>query len=124
MTNSRTLRVLQAAAGMIVLAAGWQILSYVFPHYLFPPVPEIISRTIEILITGSLLVDVSPRRSAVSVIQPSSFLLLLPGSGPARAPPRGERSSLMGRTAITSSIGSARPTPPPGAAGGARPSGA
>ena len=39
MTNSRILRVLQAAAGMIVLAAGWQILSYVFPHYLFPPVP-------------------------------------------------------------------------------------
>lgn len=58
MTNSRYLRVLQAAAGMIVLAAGWQILSYVFPHYLFPPVPEIISRTIEVLITGSLLVDV------------------------------------------------------------------
>src|SRR5664280_747794 len=58
MTNSRTMRVLQAAAGMVVLAAGWQILSYVFPHYLFPPVPEIISRTIEVLITGSLLVDV------------------------------------------------------------------
>src|ERR1039457_2039211 len=58
MTNSRTIRVLQAAAGMVVLAAGWQILSYVFPHYLFPPVPEIISRTIEVLITGSLLVDV------------------------------------------------------------------
>ena len=58
MTNSRTLRVLQAAAGMLVLAAGWQILSCLFPHYLFPPVPEIISRTIEVLITGSLLVDV------------------------------------------------------------------
>jgi NitT/TauT family transport system permease protein len=58
MTNSRTMRVLQAVAGMIVLAAGWQILSMVFPHYLFPPVPEIISRTIEVLITGSLLIDV------------------------------------------------------------------
>ena len=58
MTNSRTMRVLQALAGMIVLAAGWQILSMVFPHYLFPPVPEIISRTTEILITGSLLIDV------------------------------------------------------------------
>ena len=58
MTNSRTMRALQASAGMIVLAAGWQILSMVFPHYLFPPVPEIISRTIEVLITGSLLIDV------------------------------------------------------------------
>ena len=52
------MRVLQAAAGMIVLAACWQILSMVFPPFLFPPVPEIIIRTIEILITGDLLIDV------------------------------------------------------------------
>ncbi|MGA7599233.1 MAG: hypothetical protein WCB23_15460, partial [Pseudolabrys sp.] len=58
MTNSRTVRALQAAAGIIALAAGWQILSMVFPHYLFPPIREIIARTIEILITGSLLIDV------------------------------------------------------------------
>ena len=58
MMNSRTMRVLQATAGMLVLAAGWQILSYVFPHYLFPPVPEIAIRTVEVLITGSLLIDV------------------------------------------------------------------
>src|SRR6476659_7331520 len=58
MTNSRTMRLLQAAAGLIALAAGWQILSMVFPHYLFPPIPEIFSRTIEILTTLSLLIDV------------------------------------------------------------------
>ena len=58
MMNTRTMRVLQAAASMLALAALWQILSMVFPPFLFPPVPEIISRTIEILITGSLLVDV------------------------------------------------------------------
>ena len=58
MTNSRTLRALQAVAGMLVLAAGWQILSMVFPHYLFPPVSEIVTRTVEVLITGSLLIDV------------------------------------------------------------------
>ena len=58
MTIARYLRVLQAAAGMIVLAAAWQVLSLFFPPYLFPPVPEIIARTIEILITGSLMVDV------------------------------------------------------------------
>ena len=43
---------------MLVLAALWQILSYIFPDFLFPPIPQIISRTIEILVTGSLLVDV------------------------------------------------------------------
>src|SRR5471030_451359 len=30
----------------------------ILPPFLFPPVPEIISRTIEILVTGSLLMDV------------------------------------------------------------------
>jgi NitT/TauT family transport system permease protein len=58
MMNSRSMRVLQAAVSMLALAAGWQILSTVFPHFLFPPVPEVISRTIEVLITGSLLGDV------------------------------------------------------------------
>jgi ABC-type nitrate/sulfonate/bicarbonate transport system permease component len=58
MTNLRSIRVLQAAAGMLVLAAVWQVLSMTFPPFLFPPVPEIITRTVEILITGSLLIDV------------------------------------------------------------------
>lgn len=58
MTNKRTLRLLQAVASMLMLAAVWQILSYVFPPFLFPPVPAIVDRTVEILITGSLLSDV------------------------------------------------------------------
>ena len=29
-----------------------------FPHYLFPPVPDIVKRTVDILITGPLLADV------------------------------------------------------------------
>ena len=56
--NARIISVLQASAGMILLAAAWQVLSMVLPPFLFPPVPEIIKRTIEILITGSLLIDV------------------------------------------------------------------
>lgn len=52
------IRFLQASAGMIVLAVVWQIFSVIFPPFLFPPVPEIIKRTIEILITGSMLLDV------------------------------------------------------------------
>jgi ABC-type nitrate/sulfonate/bicarbonate transport system permease component len=56
--NARIISVLQASAGMVLLAAAWQVLSMVLPPFLFPPVPEIIKRTIEILITGSLLIDV------------------------------------------------------------------
>ena len=56
--TSGIIRALQASAGMLLLAAIWQILSMVLPPFLFPPVPEIIRRTVEILITGSLLMDV------------------------------------------------------------------
>jgi NitT/TauT family transport system permease protein len=58
MMNTRAMRFFQAVASMLLLAAAWQILSYFFPPFLFPPVPAIISRTIEILITGPLLADV------------------------------------------------------------------
>lgn len=58
MMNSSSMRILQAVASMTVLAAAWQILSIVFPPFLFPPVPEVVSRTIEVLITGDLLMDV------------------------------------------------------------------
>ena len=56
--SARVLKVLQATASMLVLAAFWQFLSWVFPHFLFPPVPDVLARTIEILVTGSLLADV------------------------------------------------------------------
>jgi len=48
--HARGMRILQAAASMIALAAVWQILSFIFPHYLFPPVPDVIARTVEVLI--------------------------------------------------------------------------
>ncbi|HEX2215298.1 MAG TPA: hypothetical protein VHG27_01170, partial [Xanthobacteraceae bacterium] len=56
--NRRLVRGLQAAASMLVLAGVWQLASNLFPEYLFPPVPAILGRTIEILFTGSLLIDV------------------------------------------------------------------
>ncbi|HEY5378780.1 MAG TPA: ABC transporter permease subunit [Pseudolabrys sp.] len=58
MMSSRFMHILQASAGMLVLAGVWQILSMMLPPFLFPPVPEILSRTVDILITGSLLIDV------------------------------------------------------------------
>lgn len=56
--NPRYLQALQAAASMLALAAAWQILSWVFPPFFFPPVADIISRTVQILINGSSLTDV------------------------------------------------------------------
>jgi NitT/TauT family transport system permease protein len=56
--NANITRILQASAGMVLLAAIWQILSMTLPPFLFPPVSEILKRTIEILVTGSLLIDV------------------------------------------------------------------
>ena len=58
MMNTRAMRLIQAVVSILLLAAVWQILSYFFPPYLFPAVPAIISRTIDILVTGSLLHDV------------------------------------------------------------------
>jgi len=39
MKNTRTLRFVQATLSMLALAAVWQLLSHVFPPFLFPPVP-------------------------------------------------------------------------------------
>src|SRR5258708_2225843 len=75
MTNTRTMRVLQASAGMLVLALAWQILSSFFPHFLFPPVPDIASRTVEILITGALLVDVLLTGARIFAGLAGAFLL-------------------------------------------------
>ena len=69
------MRVLQAVAGMLVLAAAWQILSMIFPPFLFPPVPEVITRTIEVLITGSLLADVLITAARIFAGLLGSFIL-------------------------------------------------
>jgi NitT/TauT family transport system permease protein len=59
MTQSFNLKQLyQATIGTLVLLAAWQIASYFFPHYLFPPVQAIVGRTISILFTWSELVQV------------------------------------------------------------------
>jgi hypothetical protein len=56
--NPRLIRMLQATASMLVIAALWQIASLFFPHYLFPPVPDIVARTIGILLSWLLLAEV------------------------------------------------------------------
>lgn len=50
--------VLQAAASTAVLLAVWQIASLFFPQYLFPSVPSIAKRTLEIFLDVPLLIEV------------------------------------------------------------------
>jgi NitT/TauT family transport system permease protein len=59
MSQSLSLRqIYQATIGTLVLLAAWQIASYFFPHYLFPPVQAIVGRTVSILFTWSELKQV------------------------------------------------------------------
>jgi ABC-type nitrate/sulfonate/bicarbonate transport system permease component len=53
-----TVRTLQGTASIVLLAVAWQIGSLFFPHFLFPSVPDIVVRTVDILISGPLLIDV------------------------------------------------------------------
>jgi NitT/TauT family transport system permease protein len=56
--NPRVTRALQATASTLVILGVWQVASYFFPPYLFPPVPDIVSRTLGILFSWSLLSQV------------------------------------------------------------------
>jgi NitT/TauT family transport system permease protein len=59
MTGSpRVRRGLQTVTSTIVLIALWQIASLFFPHYLFPSVPEVVSRLVDIFVSVPLLVEI------------------------------------------------------------------
>jgi NitT/TauT family transport system permease protein len=58
MQNPRVGRALQATASTLVLAGLWQIASLFFPHYLFPPVTDVVKRAVDIVVSGPLLVEV------------------------------------------------------------------
>ena len=57
-SNPQLTRLLQATASTLVLVGLWQIASMFFPPYLFPPVPDIVSRTVGILLSWPLLAEV------------------------------------------------------------------
>ena len=57
-SNLSLIRVLQAGASTLVLAALWQIASLFFPPYLFPSVPDIVVRTVSIVFSWPLLAEV------------------------------------------------------------------
>jgi NitT/TauT family transport system permease protein len=56
--NPRALRILRAAASTLVLAGLWQIASLFFPHYLFPPVLDVVKRVVDIVLSVPLLIEV------------------------------------------------------------------
>jgi ABC-type nitrate/sulfonate/bicarbonate transport system permease component len=56
--NQRLRQASQAAVSTCVIMAVWQIASFFFPHYLFPPVQDIVWRTVQIFIDFPLLVEV------------------------------------------------------------------
>jgi ABC-type nitrate/sulfonate/bicarbonate transport system permease component len=58
MDNPRLTRIFQATASTLAIALAWQIASLFFPPYLFPPVPDIVTRTLAILFSWPLLSEV------------------------------------------------------------------
>src|SRR5204863_207684 len=56
--NPRVRQFFQASASIMVLLAAWQIASLFFPHYLFPPVQDVLARTVKILFNWPELLQV------------------------------------------------------------------
>jgi ABC-type nitrate/sulfonate/bicarbonate transport system permease component len=73
--NPRVVRVLQATASTLVLAGLWQIASLFFPHYLFPPVTDVVKRAIDIVVSGPLLVEVLVTAARIFAGLIGAFLL-------------------------------------------------
>jgi ABC-type nitrate/sulfonate/bicarbonate transport system permease component len=56
--NPRVTRFLQGTASILAIAGAWQVASLFFPPYLFPPVPDIVTRTLAIVFSWPLLSEV------------------------------------------------------------------
>jgi len=74
-SNPRIRKALQATASTLVIALVWQILSYVFPPYLFPPVQDILGRTIKIFIDIPLLIEVLQTAARILAGLVGAFLI-------------------------------------------------
>src|SRR6185295_3257014 len=73
--NPRVRQFLQAAASTAVLLAVWQIASYFFPHYLFPPVQAIVARTVKILVNWSELRQVLETAARIFIGLAGAFVV-------------------------------------------------
>src|SRR6185437_3641969 len=57
-SNPRVAKLLKATVSIVVLLVAWQIASLFFPHYLFPPVQDVLLRTVKILFNWPELLQV------------------------------------------------------------------
>jgi len=73
--DPRVRQFLQAAASTIVLLAAWQTASYFFPHYLFPPVQDILARTVKILVNWPELKQVLETAARIFIGLAGAFVL-------------------------------------------------
>jgi ABC-type nitrate/sulfonate/bicarbonate transport system permease component len=73
--NQRLRQMTQAAISTAVLLAAWQVASYFFPHYLFPPVQDIAWRTVNIFIDPPLLIEVLATAARIFAGLLGAFLL-------------------------------------------------
>jgi NitT/TauT family transport system permease protein len=71
----RLVRALQAAASIGLLAIAWQIASFFFPPFLFPSIPDIVNRTIQIFSSGPLLFEVIATALRIFAGLAGAFLL-------------------------------------------------
>jgi ABC-type nitrate/sulfonate/bicarbonate transport system permease component len=58
MKDPRLVRAMQAGASTLVILVLWQLAAQFFPPYLFPPVPDIVQRTLDIFVSAPLLIEV------------------------------------------------------------------
>ncbi len=73
--NIRSDQFRKAAIGTFVLLAAWQTASYFFPPYLFPPVQDIVARTLRILIHWPELSQVLETAARIFAGLTGAFLL-------------------------------------------------
>jgi NitT/TauT family transport system permease protein len=71
----RLVRTLQAVTSIGLLAVAWQIASFFFPPFLFPPIPDIVNRTLEIFLSAPLLLDVLVTGARIFAGLTGAFLL-------------------------------------------------
>jgi len=73
--NPRARQFLQASASIVVLMGAWQIASFYFPDYLFPPLQKIIARTWQILVTWSELSQVLETAARIFIGLAGAFIV-------------------------------------------------
>ena len=85
--DPRLVRVMQAGASTLVILVLWQAASQFFPPYLFPPVPDIVKRVVDIFVSGPLVIEVLVTAARIFAGLLGAFVLgglmaLLIGSSP------------------------------------------